>query len=345
MTRHPEHIEDNIEHTRSRIEEHLSDLGEQMSPTRLVNSLFRANGESPLDSVDALVDKARNNPVPALLIGAGLAGLFLSGRTSDSPRFSSAGDHAGAHGHNGYDHDPAARIGENTAKLKRRAEAMGNDMAQTAANLKETAKSKVSSVRESAEELVESASGQVARTADAASRKVEEIRSQAVSANGKIGHEAKQLRLRTESAAGWIKENPVPAGLAALAIGAAAASIFTTRRSNGTDNEEEANGIAGEAASNSMHRQAREAGSDDPIHGAERFVDLQEAARNDTDTQSPPRGKTAAAETRKPSAGARVDTAMAELNKQPANKPSPRKQAAGRRKAAPAKPTSSSQAT
>ena len=72
-------IERDLERTRSRMDNRLSELQERLSPGQIVDDLmgyFRSSEGG--DFARNLMDSARNNPLPVALTGIGLAWLMAS---------------------------------------------------------------------------------------------------------------------------------------------------------------------------------------------------------------------------------------------------------------------------
>lgn len=313
MERGPEYIEDSIENTRARIEDGLGDLADQMSPSRMIGSLFNSNGDSPLEMAENLVQKARENPVPALMIGAGLAGLILGGRgmsTRNGDGEVTGGPDSARRAVSG---DPAERIAENAAHLRKKASDVRDNIGETASELRETAKAGIASARDAATGAIESASSYAAQANEAVARKSSELRDRTgemvsdaslrvETSKNRMRHELRQTRVRADTAAAWVRENPIPAGLAALAVGAAAASLFSARRParNGFDDNGQPS-VSARAAAEALHREAREQEPEAPLKGSARFTDLRDAAQD---------GKTVkSANTRKQSSSAKTGSA------------------------------------
>jgi len=130
-------IEREVEGTRARLTNTIEELRDRVSPGQMMEeavSYFRGSGGSEM--VQNLGRQLRDNPMPALLIGAGIAWMMLGGRSSGSSSSSySAGrvytDPATAHGlepHGmyGQPHGPeTARLAG--AAAYRPAHSMGSD--------------------------------------------------------------------------------------------------------------------------------------------------------------------------------------------------------------------------
>ena len=170
MTHSPEMIEDEIERTRQRIDARLNRLGDQLNPVNVVGGALGSRSNDPGELIDAAISKARENPVGAALIGAGLASLF-TGKPSLPNSIST----------------PDAEELKMKARVK---------------------KAQFSSTIDEVKSAVAAKSEQAADT----------VRRAPTLAKGKA-----------EGAKDWVVENPIAAGLFAVAAGAAISSFFASR--------------------------------------------------------------------------------------------------------------------
>ncbi len=155
------------------------------------------------DTLDTLSRTAKDNSVPLLLAGLGLAGYLLARSVGPQTRdqywndAKDAADWAGA------------RVRSWTDQASETAEDAGGSVSNAGENIRETARS----------------------YADAAYRNT--VAGYKVSRNH-AAHYARQAPERGARIAGdagsWARDNPIPLGLAALAFGAAAATFVTYRR-------------------------------------------------------------------------------------------------------------------
>lgn len=246
MTQSPEYIEDDIERTRARIDAKLNRLGDEMSPTQMLKSIVGANGNSPTELLGAVAIKARENPIPALLVGAGIAGFMLTGgdRRRDD-RQSDENGHEAAQDSRLASDDPAERIAHGVGSLKSKAEDLRDSVTETARDVRSqvvagahSVKGRVEhageSLKNSAQDNIHAVAETVSDVRARAERVVHDSQSGAKSAGHYVGDQMRRSRERTDAATSWVKDNPVPAGLMALALGAAAASFMTARKA--TDN-------------------------------------------------------------------------------------------------------------
>lgn len=223
MARDPDRIEEEIAVTRARIESRLDGLSDQFTPSRVVERALGTGDLNSYDSLEAIVEKARKNPIAASLIGAGLVGLFLAGRRDDEPEaypqpVVTRAPEGDVEAHGRHPVDPARRVGEHISALGDAVESGRENVSQSARSVSESARETASSIKDSVSGAAEGLSESVSH---AAGRAREVARAAPVRA-----------RAQTEVAVDWVRENPLPAGLFAVAAGAAISSYFAVRRSN-----------------------------------------------------------------------------------------------------------------
>ncbi|EFL88627.1 DUF3618 domain-containing protein [Ahrensia sp. R2A130] len=203
--RNTEMIEDEIDRTRARIEARLTDIGNDLSPSRLLGNAVGLDAETSSRALSTVVAKSRENPLSALMVGIGVAG-FLFGRQRNPAATSSAHTTQPAAP---VSADPSQRFAENAAALKEQVSDGAYDLAASALEVRQD----VASV---ARETTNRASEYVSETAQEFS---DSVRRTPVMA-----------RSVTDDAMGWVKENPVPAGLFAIAAGAVVASLVSAKK-------------------------------------------------------------------------------------------------------------------
>jgi hypothetical protein len=80
-TNDTDQIEQDLAQTRARMDRRLDQLGERLAPNQLVNdALAHVTGGDGADFAQTLIAKAKANPVPAALVGIGIAWLMASGQ-------------------------------------------------------------------------------------------------------------------------------------------------------------------------------------------------------------------------------------------------------------------------
>ncbi len=226
--RAPEAIEDEIEQTRSRIEHRLEVLSHNVSPSNLISRALGTEQHSLPDAFNAAINVARSNPLAACLAFAGLAGLAIGG-AREPARAPGSINAQTSHP------DPAKRIGESAAALKQRATAAADSVQESAISLANQVSDGAVSTATTISEAATDASRYARETAAAVSDTTKRSYAQVEAATDAISQEIKNVPTRAraggEHAFAWIRENPLPAGLIAVAVGAAAASVATARRS------------------------------------------------------------------------------------------------------------------
>ena len=251
----PEFIEDQIEQTRRRFDRRVEELSAQVTPENIVQQAIGSRSGSAADTIDALIHTAKTSPVSAALAALGLAGMFFNRSSrppappSDLPVATDPAQRTADHlramkGHAAHTADSIGEAAEETVRsagdAARAAAAQGVDAAKSAFS------DASSSVRDAAERTTSSAQQQARQTAQSISEKAQNIAEDAGEAAYRSGvggykiarnhaaHAAREAPAAGARLAGeattWARENPVPVGLAALALGAAAASFISYRR-------------------------------------------------------------------------------------------------------------------
>jgi hypothetical protein len=206
MTVDTEIIEDDIDRIRQRMEARFDQLNHDLQPSQLVNGLLGNGGASANHNAALLVEKAKANPIAATVVGIGLAGLFLAKQSKDTGTVSDE-DFS----------DPAQRVSNNISGLKCGA-------SETADKLRGQAKA--------TQAKVQTAVNGVKHKVDAASTAASDTFSEVAKIASETAKRAPtHAKAHAEKTVDWVKENPVPTGLMALAVGAAISSFFTAKPS------------------------------------------------------------------------------------------------------------------
>tara|TARA_R110001599_G_scaffold150741_1_gene334904 strand:+ start:1056 stop:2171 length:1116 start_codon:yes stop_codon:yes gene_type:complete len=253
MGRETEAIEDNIKRIQDRMSERVDHLTDDLSLSSIASRTLGANGEKPGELVDAAINSVREHPIPAALIGIGLVGLLVSQKArpaqtaanvpvpydpsvagTSANANSSAADRVAAHvadlsseagrikaaaGHKIDSVQNAARDAAGNARTY--ADEKADELKQAYSNARSGIGAQSDRLKEQTREIGDTLAGQ----AEALKRHVEEV--------------PQQVRKSTSNAADWARENPVPVGLMALALGAAAASLFTAKKATGSADDSE----------------------------------------------------------------------------------------------------------
>ena len=206
----PEQIQDEISQTRARMQARLDMIGETASPASIAAKMLDLDSSNASSLLETAIDRVKSNPVAAMSIAAGFLGLSKSvARKNEKPNTMSATNTSG---------DPAQRVRQRADRLKR-----------DAASATRAAGRKLADVQDSANSLRSEIGGSVKSNLD-------EIQESAEEALEEFSQRADDLRAstkyQTENAVAWVKDNPVPAGLLALAAGATLASVITAKTSS-----------------------------------------------------------------------------------------------------------------
>jgi ElaB/YqjD/DUF883 family membrane-anchored ribosome-binding protein len=230
-------IERDLERTRSRMDNRLSELQERLSPGQIVDDLlgyFR--GSEGGDFARNLMDSVRNNPLPVALTGIGLTWLMASNPqpravASDKERVSSPTDSRTWKSHEEFDlHFRELEQGvsrqtdeDDTAYRFRVDEARGkelgvarqpDDTAESFSQRVQQAFSTTSqSVMKGAQDLRDSAT-------DTASRLSGSAQSALQSAGERLAQGSESARQMSSTLLSTIGDNPVLLGALGLAVGA-----------------------------------------------------------------------------------------------------------------------------
>jgi len=240
----PDAIRSDIDVTRRKMDDTMNALGDRLNPQHLLDEVlgfFRSDGgtgdnrltqvrekitSSAGNAAQAIGETVKNNPVPALLIGAGLAWMIYEGRRAKSA--TGYAEYTRSYGGTGTGaaprRDPDSYYDE---PLEYPA---GTDTEESAI---EDGSSKLGQLKDSISEKAGEVTGQVkdklATAGDAVRNKVGALRDRA----GELGTSAKEttreLYSKTrEQASTTVEHHPLEVGLAALAAGLVAGLILPT---------------------------------------------------------------------------------------------------------------------
>jgi len=282
MNDSPEFHEDSIEETRARIDARLNQLSGQLTPAGLLTAIVGRNGESASKLGATAVETARDKPLAAALVGAGIVGLIMAGRPEKSTKSPPSGPRRYAPDTDG---DPAGRAARRTTEIRKQVNEMTNDIQESISEFSAAARRGAEQSRKQAEEIGETVSGYAGRAAKVAAETPDYVRRQSGAvADGvqsglrSAGHAIETGKRQSQDGAArivdWARANPVPVGLLAFAAGAVAASVLTAKRVPASKS-------AALQSSRKLHRAARKHEVEPDNRGAERFQDFQRAAEPD----------------------------------------------------------------
>ena len=196
-TRDPDQLQDEIELLQNRMQQRLEGITSAFEPQNLIAAATGTRNPDIFTTVDTVVDAARRNPIPASLIAAGLAGLFLNGRYGQREVRPAEPYEAVPPGTEGVDAEG------------RRYAASGVAEPSTA---------------DRAEEQVKQLQDATAARLEAATIAARETYADA---RHRLSSGTSYVADTGRDAWAWAKENPTAIGLAALAAGALAAGYYT----------------------------------------------------------------------------------------------------------------------
>lgn len=284
MSQETEQLRHDIEHRRERMSDTLDQLGDRLNPNRIkqqvksnireatvgrVENMARHAADRVNETRDGVLDRIRENPIPAAMIGIGLGWMLFGGRRSQS----------GSHLHNlqadnltgyagtGYIGDVSAT----TPRLQQddAAGGIGASISEDGgASVIDRVKGRASSVRDSASDIIGSGREHLSDIGGRASERVSDVAS-------RVSHVASDVKETTRYQAQrsadrlqrTMEDNPLAVGAVALAIGMAAGFAIPE-----SEREREMMGPARER----LIGRAREAASDAKERAkevAERVVD------------------------------------------------------------------------
>ncbi|HYF06213.1 MAG TPA: DUF3618 domain-containing protein [Acetobacteraceae bacterium] len=253
-------IEREVEHTRDKLRDTLEALRERASPGQLFEQVLDYAKESGgPEMMRNLGRTVRDNPMPLLLIGAGIGWMMMSGRGGGSRHWEA--DY-------GDDHDYGRRWSSDTSGTYRAGEMRDRDRtgrsftdraAETASGLRDSVTGAASSVVEGAREAAE----HVGEMASDAYRRVSRA---AGSVAGDARHYVERSPRYARRGYRWmLHEQPLLLGALGLALGAAAGALIP-----GTEYEDR---LMGETRED-MLRRARETAEEGYEHAKERASHL-----------------------------------------------------------------------
>ena len=255
-------IEREVEGTRAQLSETLGALRDSASPGQLVDrAVDYLRGSGGADFTRNLGEAVRDNPLPVLLIGAGIGWLLLSGKQGTGgrggaepqrllPAPTSAGRaearRSGAVrvGPPGGDEGPslAERASSAAGAARERAGAAVDGVRDTASGMADQAGDAMSGAYRAAADATGSVAEDVGATARAAARRAGELGQEAREQAGRLGGSAQQ-------GLGWLlREQPLVLGALGVALGAAVGAVLPGTRAEDRLMGETSDAVAERAA-------------------------------------------------------------------------------------------------
>jgi ElaB/YqjD/DUF883 family membrane-anchored ribosome-binding protein len=240
-------IRERIDATRERLGETIEEIGERVNPGRVRRALksrardqvdeFKANVKRKArntmrDVEDGVTgtgrgvwERIRENPIPAGMVGVGLAWLAANGRASGAA--SRTTGRARRVDYGGY-WDPYA--GEDLARYGTSVEEASGEEQSRTEELRDRAGEAAERVRDRGQEAVDSAREKTSELKHRAEEGMHDARERARQWGNETQYRARRVEHRVEDS---VQENPIAAGMVAAALGFAAGMMVPeSRREN-----------------------------------------------------------------------------------------------------------------
>lgn len=234
-------IREDIDITRRRMDDTMDALGERLEPQHLLDEVlgfFRRSTEgdgklahlrekvshSADTAMHAVIDTVKKNPMPALMIGAGLAWMIYGNRRSRTPEYrDDRALHAGDADHEGIRYDPDTHYDRPLDYPPSEAGSQWSDQGG----------SKLGHMKDSLAEKTHHAADQVkeklSHVGDVAREKAHQLRERAGEFGHRVGERTRQAYDRTrDRVATTADHHPLESGLACLAFGIIAGLALPT---------------------------------------------------------------------------------------------------------------------
>ena len=214
-------IESDIRHTRGRMDATLDELGDRLSARSLLNSALdwwesRGVGSRPVgatkDTYQSFARYVKENPLPSLLVGAGVAWMIIDATTPDEDQTGSIGQRVGPP-YNGPDtrEFPEKQIASGSARR----------LAENAKNKLGEAKEAVSEVAGTVKEKVASVGEAASHTAEDMGRRAQDVYQQSSSTVLAVGRNLQRgYQSSAEKLENAMEEYPLAVGIGFAALGA-----------------------------------------------------------------------------------------------------------------------------
>ncbi len=284
-----------IDATRTRLGDTIEEIGDRVNPDRLQRELKTRAREQVEDFKDTVKQKARDrmrdvqneakskgrglwnmireNPIPAGMVGVGLAWMLTNGSSDDDDRAdyrlrdSSRGRYPG-----GAMHPDSARVGYRAGYVTARTDPGEDHDEGMASRLREGAEDATERVRDEAHHAADTVREKGSELMDRASEGFDEARDRVGHWADEAQHKARRVEHRVEDA---VREHPLAAGMVAAAMGFAAGLMIPE-----TDKEHEWMGATRDRvldrAQETAHRageKAKDVARETAGRSAERAVD------------------------------------------------------------------------
>ena len=235
-SRDPDQLQDEIELLQNRMADRLDRVSSAFTPQNMIAQVTGEKNPDIFTTIDTVADAARRNPIAAGLIGAGMVALLFNSRktlpepdpevlareravygvegvTADGRRFAPSG----VRGADGRVHPSDEAVG------------LHGDIGDPDVDDRAPEPDSIDGVEHRVKRLQDRAAARLSAASHAVSDAYDEGR-----ARVRSSYESARSRFSSDpnspTAMDWVRENPVPLGLAALAAGAVAAGYYTASR-------------------------------------------------------------------------------------------------------------------
>jgi hypothetical protein len=197
MTRSSEQLERDAKQARAQIAGTLDELRNRLTPGQVVDELFDYGRETNVgEFVRNLGRDVRDNPLPLMLIGAGIAWTMMgSGRSRQQPGWGA-----------GFRRTAADRASETLSRTREMGAGAADATRRTAADLSDQASETMSPAREMGGEVADATRRTADDFSDQASETTADLRERAQSGAAVMGEAASEARWRFAQTSGAIGE-------------------------------------------------------------------------------------------------------------------------------------------
>jgi ElaB/YqjD/DUF883 family membrane-anchored ribosome-binding protein len=214
-------IESDIRQTRGRMDATLDELSDRLSARSLLNSALdwwesRGVGSRPVEETNetyqTVARYVKENPIPSLLVGAGVTWMIIDATTSNDYEARSAVGTATYEG---------TRSGPTTRYYQTERDESGPGIAESAKEKLEHAKDAVTEVSGAAREKLSSLGGAATVAAEDAGRRARQVYQEGQSAARKLGHSIESgYHSSAKHVEDALEEYPLAVGIGFAALGA-----------------------------------------------------------------------------------------------------------------------------
>ena len=223
-------IESDIRQTRGRMDATLDELGDRMTARSLLNSALdwwesrsvgARTGGATKDTYQTVARYVKENPIPALLVGAGVAWMIIEATTSDDEEtrfYTEPASHKGKRSDSATRYYPSEYQGDDQTVTGGKS-SLG--IAESAKDKLEHAKEAVGEVAGAAKEKVAALGDATTKAAEDAGRRAQQVYQEGRSTARKIGRNIESgYHSSAEQLENAMEEYPLAVGIGFAALGA-----------------------------------------------------------------------------------------------------------------------------